>query len=125
MAAGDTCVSRRGAAEVIGGLCVGLPDVAAFAAGAELFCRLVGIEFGARVEAQPPKFEIQPAPRQAEQACGFRNVASRPIQGRLNHVSLDLFDGRGKAGAASGKRRPIGRSQAAGKFGASYIRRQL
>lgn len=82
---------------------------------------LVRIELGARVEAKPSKLEIQTSTGEAEQAGGFRDIASRSIEGGLNHVSLDLFDGRRETRAASGKRRPIRTGESRGELGAPDV----
>jgi len=81
---------------------------------------LVRVELGTCVEAKPSKLEIQTSTGEAEQAGGFRDIASRSIEGGLNHVSLDLFDGRGEAGAAS-KCRPFG-GESRGKLGVPDFR---
>src|SRR5438034_1185364 len=55
---------------------------------------LSSVHFGPRIESEPAQFEVKTAARQAKRPRRFRNVAAGAVQRRLNHVALDLLDGR-------------------------------
>src|SRR5579871_4925907 len=84
-----------------------------FSRVAYISARVLGLRIqNARLhlEAKPPQFEVQAAARQPQDARRFRDVPAAAVQRALNHLPLDLFDGRrqGRRGAASparGRRR--------------------